>query len=524
MIVIIYKIDTIFQYNYFGYYHNMIFKQNLWQSYGFRDNPFDTTALASQPSTVLPIKEAFIVRKDSQASQLFNNILSSSGGNRFVLEGEVGVGKTTFVNYHKLLWETEAQDTLFTPLTEVSLGHAYEIREFMFNILSLLTTKLILVKGEKLVEKYPLLKELMLLNKVYLSHSYQIEANILGVGGGIGKDEKFSLPAVPEAQLFNYYQEMIGLLLKLGYHGVILHFDNVEILNKESTKQAQRFLEEIRDFLQVRHVYHVFVAKPGFFQQVIAPLPRVRSVFLGWPVILSPLSKQEALRAIHLRYRLLAMPDVRFIPPVEDSFVEYLYEIYEGQIRFIMDAINTVVLHLPALFPRTMKTDEAKPLLQKVVAERMHHTLSPNEFKVLAQATAYPRFTNLQISRDLKIQAPNVSKYLQTLVEKSYVRFVGKEGRTGWYAVSEDARVVKIFHEDQPVVTTTSMVLPGSLNNRQRRLCEEILPGRGQINIEEYSRLMEISVATARRDLNGLVQTGLLSFDKQQRVIYYRLA
>jgi hypothetical protein len=80
---------------------DFVLTQNLWERYGFRDNPFDTRALSLSPGSLLSVADAFVGRAmTSPESNLMTNFLRSSGGGRVVVEGDVGVGKTTFVNYH----------------------------------------------------------------------------------------------------------------------------------------------------------------------------------------------------------------------------------------------------------------------------------------------------------------------------------------------------------------------------------------------------------------------------------------
>ena len=90
--------------------------QNVWERYGFRGNPFDTGALSASAAALLPIAQAIVGREmDSPESRMLLGVVRSAGGGRVVVEGEVGVGKTTFVNYHRYLWESEAADKLLTP-------------------------------------------------------------------------------------------------------------------------------------------------------------------------------------------------------------------------------------------------------------------------------------------------------------------------------------------------------------------------------------------------------------------------
>ena len=111
--------------------------QNLWERYGFRDNPFDTRALSMTPDSKLSVSQAYIGRGDrSQETTVMTNFLRSPGGGRIIVEGEVGVGKTTFVNYHRYLWENEAQTKLITPASEISVHQGWGAREFLLSILA----------------------------------------------------------------------------------------------------------------------------------------------------------------------------------------------------------------------------------------------------------------------------------------------------------------------------------------------------------------------------------------------------
>lgn len=59
----------------------------------------------------MPASEAIVGRDmESNGSKMLLGILRSTGGGRAVVEGDVGVGKTTFVNYGRYLWETEAKE------------------------------------------------------------------------------------------------------------------------------------------------------------------------------------------------------------------------------------------------------------------------------------------------------------------------------------------------------------------------------------------------------------------------------
>ena len=78
--------------------------QDVWEVYGLVGNPFDVRALSLVQDTLLPIAKAFVGRTiESREFQLITNILRNPGGTCFMVEGEIGVGKTSFLNYHRFL-------------------------------------------------------------------------------------------------------------------------------------------------------------------------------------------------------------------------------------------------------------------------------------------------------------------------------------------------------------------------------------------------------------------------------------
>jgi hypothetical protein len=146
---------------------DFVLTQNLWERYGFRDNPFDTRALSLSPGSLLSVADAFVGRAmTSTESKLMTNFLRSAGGGRIVVEGDVGVGKTTFVNYHRYLWQTEAKTKLLTPSTEISVQRDWGTRELLLNVLTLLAGRLSLSMSPKEVEGDRLLIEVRALTGV----------------------------------------------------------------------------------------------------------------------------------------------------------------------------------------------------------------------------------------------------------------------------------------------------------------------------------------------------------------------
>lgn len=422
----------------------MEFSQNIWGRYGFRGNPFDTGALSASADALLPIAHAIVGRElDSPESRMLLGVVRSAGGGRTVVEGEIGVGKTTFVNYHRYLWEMEAQDRLLTPASEITLAGDLRVSEFVGSIVGAVLGKIVLLRGEKYVHDRPLLHELFLLNRVFIHRSIELQAQLFGFGAGVGRAAQATVPAPSEVQLLAYLRGLVGEVKQLGYNGIFLHFDNLELVSLRSPERTRLLFEALRDTLQTPDIYFVFVGQKGFFSEVISPSERVRSVFSGFPIFVPPLTRPQVLEAVNKRYELLAMHPERFIRPVGDDLLEYLYDLYDGKVRFVMDAVTTIVTHFPHAVAETLDTSSAKSLLAQLVLERLKRELTRREWDVLREAVRLGTFTNAAIGRALNVKAPNVTKYLNALLERRFIYPHHREGRQIFYCASEDVRIIR---------------------------------------------------------------------------------
>ena len=427
---------------------NVELTQNLWERYGFRDNPFDTRALSLSPGSLLSVAEAFVGRgMGSTESRLMTNFLRSTGGGRVVVEGDIGVGKTTFVNYHRYLWQTEAKTKLLTPATEISVQGDWGMRELLLNVLTLLAGRLSLSMLPKEVEGDRLLTELRALTGVLVKEWSSVSGgvSVLGVGGSAGRTKSLAVQRgeISTAGLREYLHELLERVRRLGFVGVILHFNNLELLARRDPSRLATFFEEVRDVLQTPNVYFVFVGYSGMFQQIIVPQERVRSIFFGRSIHLPPLSREEVHQAIARRYQLLAARPKRWIPPVDDPVVDYLYEVFRGRIRFIMDAITSLVAYLPEGMTGTLAAEAAQSLLEQLTWERVQNLLTETELTVLRAAVREVRFTNSSLVKATGKGKQNIAKYVNRLLDLHLIHPAERRGRNVYYEISPDLALLR---------------------------------------------------------------------------------
>jgi hypothetical protein len=345
------------------------------------------------------------------------------------------------------LWEVEAQDKLLTSATEITLTSDQSTSGFIGSIIGGILGKIVLLRGEKYVHDRPLLHELFLLNRVFIHRSLEVQASVFGFGGGVGRTTQATVPEPSEVQLLAYLHGLLGEVKQLGYKGLFLHFDNLELLSLRSPDRTRLMLDQLRDALQMPDIYYVFVGQTGFFSDVISPSERVRSVFSGFPIFVPPLSRSQVQEAVNRRYQLLAVHPERFIRPIGDDLLDYLYSLYNGKVRFILDAATSIITNFPYTTVETLDAQAAKSLLAQLVLERLKRELTRREWDILREAVRLGTFTNAAVARALNLKPPNVTKYLNALLERRFIYPHHREGRQIFYCASEDVRILRDLPE-----------------------------------------------------------------------------
>lgn len=488
--------------------------QKIGRKFGFKDNPFDARALSLHVDNVLPISQAFVGRDlSSPESRTITNILSLSGGGRFVIEGEVGVGKTTFLNYHRYLWEHESEDPLFTPLEEISVEIQWGVKEFLLNLLGVLMEKLIFLLGEKRCAKNTLFRQIFFLTRVYEGKRKNFQGSLsLGfIGGSIHSQDVVTVPEVPEAQLLQYFKQLVREIKALGYVGIFLHLDNFEPLVGESPQNTQLFFHRIRDVLQTPDVYYAFVGYPGFYMEVIHPIERVSSIFYLLPILLPPLSEKEVLEAIEKRYSLLS--EGEFTPPVERDFIGELYQLYQGKFRSILDSLSTLIISFPHPSPRTLSSQEARELLSQELRRRVSSLLTEREMTVLLAVASEEEAIGAKIAKKVNMQPQNVSRTFKVLEKNKLIYPSRRKGNRIYYRINDQ---LKIVHSTPHSLLSSPLTL---LQHKFLRLLQE----KKEVTFKEFTQYGKVSVHQARKEIKELLEKDIIRKHGKTKGSFYTL-
>ena len=156
-------------------------QSSIWELYGIKTNPFFTDPLLIF-SGIIDLKIGFVGREEEV--KRLRNIIYNNVGTRILVSGDVGIGKTTFVNYFRAKAQ---QDKFFTVLKEIAVQPGWNSTDFILNTLSAIyhTLKVRTDLDSSLIKK-ELLRKLELLVDIVENKDRNYSLSINGIGGGIG--------------------------------------------------------------------------------------------------------------------------------------------------------------------------------------------------------------------------------------------------------------------------------------------------------------------------------------------------
>jgi DNA-binding MarR family transcriptional regulator len=399
--------------------------RNIWEIYGLKDNPFSTSPLLVKGGT-LPI-DCFVGRIE-QVGRL-GRAISSKGGSRIFVYGDVGVGKTSFVNYVRF---KALERNYFTPFKEIAIQEDWSPDDFILNTLSAIYATLNIIKDRPIEKK--LFSQLETLLGITSSDS-DIGISIAGVGGNYAKYKK-SGSKITITSLQNFFEEIIKSIIKNMQNEVIIHYNNLELL---SEKKVKTIFNNLRDFFQINGIHFIFIGNLST-HSIIQSMPRVSSIFSDSPIQIENLSKEEITKIIGKRFEFLKIKDLTYIVPYTIECLDTLYSLMNGNIRYILNSLSTAISEITQEKPIILTPNDLSIILKMVLDKRYLTNLTNREKEVLFEIVRYKEITNKSLSDKLKIHRPNISNYLKNLEKKGCIYLKRQNGKDKFWSAEHRIR------------------------------------------------------------------------------------
>lgn len=374
--------------------------RDIWELYGLQRNPFSTSPILVKGGNV-PL-ECFVGRED-QMKQL-GKILGSKGGSRNLIYGEVGVGKTSFVN---VVRHYAIEEGFFTPIKEIAIQCDWTPDEFILNTLSGIFTTIRLMKV-KPVSKETYSKLESLLDIGFSDMNVNLE--ILGIGGGYGIDRKMT-DKVTSFALSNFFARICQEIVEKTGHEIIIHYNNLELFTE---KDIKKLFENLRDFFQIEGIHFIFVGNltvKSYFQS----MPRFSSIMTDAPVNIETFTFDEINKIIEKRFETMRIKDLEYVVPFTDDCLKILFDLWGGNIRYILNSLSTAVHELTKEKPVIIDNNLLTETLQSVLEKRYFSRLTPRATDILMEIVNNEEMTNKVLSDKFNLPKSNISLYLKEL-------------------------------------------------------------------------------------------------------------
>ncbi len=407
---------------------------NIWAGLGLTDNPYDPRPLSIDTDD----RKLFVGRAETLDE--FNILLSSTRGGMIIVEGGVGVGKTSFVNiglYDKFKSER------YLPCDKIELEGNMDIIQFVLSVFSNMFHSIEKCDRTERLGRFAVHEKARALLSQTIQSSWGGEVKFLGTGGGVSRQKSATSPvAVVLSPIVSVMNEWIDFVInKLNYSAIIVPLDNLDIVDD---MDIVGFLNKTRDTLMgFDGVWWVLVGKPNLFSLLERKASRVSEMITGSPVKLDPLSKKEVHGMIKLRIKNLSTDKIE--APVPEKVIDILYDVSKGEARYILKRCGDLILKFHAKFPseKTVPEETAVKMLSVMAKERIDAaSLSPSDRKILEKMAKKERFQNKDYRYFGKPSAQNFNYVIKKLFSLGLITREESSGRDVYYRTTGDVNMV----------------------------------------------------------------------------------
>jgi hypothetical protein len=403
-----------------------------WNVYNLSGSPFFQEALESSEQTPRPL--TLFVGRTPELQRLLTAIHSAGANStRQAIAGAPGVGKTTLVTELKALASHEGYlttDALVPILASDTAASLFgRILGALFDTI---------IANRPMAINDPALRDAQVL----------VRATRLGMGGGgisfmgVGANVSSATTVLTPSDMMidgpRVVRDLARFVLASGARGVILHLNNLENLSESAAAQAASIIRDLRDPLLMQNGLHfVIVGTTDSVTTVVNTHQQVRTTvsILSLP----PLGIADVHAILAARYAHLRLdPSRPVLAPVEDTAVVLLYELFRGDLRGLLKALDDGVTPLLGLVGATSGSEAnavSAAELRKTLQARYAAELSEQvELVRLTQLTTWGKHdpSSVQTQKTLqglwKLKQSAVSNAVTALIGLGYVVALPRSG------------------------------------------------------------------------------------------------
>lgn len=359
----------------------------------------------------------------SEQIKFLSDLLSNKSV--IVLEGEIGVGKTSMGNYVR-----HSKKGYFSPLQEIPCKPRWDNDTFLGIVLAAIV-KEITRKGSthRKLRRHKLIQQL---NEKF-SDIKVASLGISGAGFGFNRGESFSRSSFINQTILIDYLVQVGQLVQENYKKaapVIIQVNNLDIEYGFEKEDLIRFFNEIRDTLQIPYISWLICGAEGLENFVRKKIPRVSQVTNSFMTV-NPLSFEEVVQAFKLRIKKTQMKGRL---PIDLNLLKYIYDIAHGSFREILNIIyQLLVKYYNEPLVKVINMEHARYFFYEIGKQRVERLKrSSTQYPVFEAVLNNPGINQKELAKQVKKQQTNVSRITKELEAEGYIG-IKRMGRTNYY-------------------------------------------------------------------------------------------
>lgn len=339
---------------------------SAWNLYNLSASPFWQQPLAEGDATH-PMS-LFVGRKAELAHMTDTIAGAGNSGTRQAVAGQPGIGKTTLVKACKA-W---ARDAGYFTVDSIVPIVSDDTAESLF--------------GRFLGTVY----DTILANRPATANNRAMQAaqvlvrasretlrggglSALGFGGSASSSVTTTAPRDMLLDGPRVLRDLIDLVTTSDGRGVLVHVNNLENLSDADAATAGTILRDLRDPMLMHNGLHViFVGTPEAIAAAITMHEQVRTTVQVYQV--NPVPTDDVHTMLRARYaHLRARDDTPVVPPVTEDAVAQLYELFRGDLRGLLSALEDGVRPNIGLTggANSITFEQLRPALQRRYADAL---------------------------------------------------------------------------------------------------------------------------------------------------------
>ncbi|MCC6243291.1 MAG: ATP-binding protein, partial [Gemmatimonadaceae bacterium] len=365
---------------------------SLWTPYGLRGDPYFRQALDPTTNRDEARPASLLVGRSAEMAQV-KTLIESSENSRSVIQGEAGVGKTSFVSALKTQLQSAHVLTHAEPIrvqpTMTASGFIAEVLKVVLqmraterlhagilsNVRNRVSAGIRDTEGEFWTR----------LTRVILGEdntSIGVTAGVVGVQGQKGR---IAAEAV-DVSLFDELKTAFRYMAKNGTRRTLIHVNNMESLTPTDAAAAATLIHSLRDAFQFDHAHWLFVGTSDIEQRLFRVHPQVSQIF-DRPLTLGPLRPDEVAELLTRRYRHLQL-GVHANPPIAPEVASAIYARFAGELRGFLGLLGAAVRAWAPLHPgQPMTANDIIATAGPVARQELIEKIGENDTERLHEIT-----------------------------------------------------------------------------------------------------------------------------------------